>query len=34
MYFWDYGNCFLLESRRAGADININEEQFKYPSYF
>lgn len=34
MYFWDYGNCFLLESRRAGADVNLTEEKFRYPSYF
>lgn len=36
MYFWDYGNCFLLESRRAGADINAhdNVKNFRYPSYF
>jgi urocanate hydratase len=33
MYFFDYGNAFLLESSRAGADIMKNETQFKYPSY-
>ena len=35
MYFWDYGNAFLLEAGRAGADIysNNTESGFKYPSY-
>jgi urocanate hydratase len=35
MYFWDYGNAFLLEAGRAGADIysDITESGFKYPSY-
>jgi urocanate hydratase len=41
MYFFDYGNAFLLESSRAGADVMASEEQrkgrkpreFKYPSY-
>ena len=33
MYFFDYGNAFLLESSRAGADIMKNNEEFKYPSY-
>ena len=44
MYFFDYGNAFLLESSRAGADIfnpgmdadTIDTEQvrkFRYPSY-
>ncbi|MGB0166665.1 MAG: urocanate hydratase [Luteibaculum sp.] len=32
-YFFDYGNAFLLESSRAGADILNKEGQFKYPSY-
>lgn len=32
MYFFDYGNAFLLESSRAGADI-MDGEKFKYPSY-
>ena len=34
MYFFDYGNAFLLESSRAGADV-MNKEtgNFKYPSY-
>ncbi|MFN3875596.1 MAG: urocanate hydratase [Flavobacteriales bacterium] len=34
MYFFDYGNAFLLESKRAGADIGgRNGEEFRYPSY-
>ncbi|HBX53592.1 MAG: urocanate hydratase [Bacteroidetes bacterium RIFOXYA12_FULL_35_11] len=33
MYFFDYGNAFLLESSRAGADILNKEGKFKYPSY-
>ena len=34
MYFFDYGNAFLLESSRAGADIaGENGRQFRYPSY-
>ncbi|MBI9035540.1 MAG: urocanate hydratase [Bacteroidales bacterium] len=33
MYFFDYGNAFLLESSRAGADIMNEKGQFKYPSY-
>lgn len=33
MYFFDYGNAFLLEASRAGADIMKNEVDFKYPSY-
>jgi len=33
MYFWDYGNAFLLESSRAGADILRKDGRFKYPSY-
>ncbi|MEK7434929.1 MAG: urocanate hydratase [Cyanobacteriota bacterium] len=33
MYFWDYGNAFLLEAGRAGADVFKNENDFKYPSY-
>ncbi|MCF8274654.1 MAG: urocanate hydratase [Flavobacteriaceae bacterium] len=33
-YFFDYGNAFLLEASRAGADImNENNIDFKYPSY-
>jgi len=33
MYFFDYGNAFLLESSRAGADILNDNGDFKYPSY-
>ncbi len=33
MYFFDYGNAFLLESSRAGADILDDKGDFKYPSY-
>ncbi|MFH0865457.1 MAG: urocanate hydratase, partial [Bacteroidota bacterium] len=33
MYFWDYGNAFLLESGRAGADILKPDGKFRYPSY-
>jgi len=33
MYFWDYGNAFLLEAGRAGADIFLENGEFKYPSY-
>ena len=35
MYFWDYGNAFLLEAGRAGADIysDKTDSGFKYPSY-
>ncbi len=33
-YFFDYGNAFLLEASRAGADIlEANGEDFIYPSY-
>ena len=33
-YFFDYGNAFLLEASRAGADIMAeNHIDFKYPSY-
>ena len=32
-YFFDYGNAFLLESSRAGADIMNPNGDFKYPSY-
>ena len=33
-FFFDYGNAFLLEASRAGADV-MNEDgiNFKYPSY-
>ena len=33
MYFFDYGNAFLLESSRAGADIMTEDGHFRYPSY-
>ncbi|MFN0032692.1 MAG: urocanate hydratase [Flavobacteriales bacterium] len=36
MYFFDYGNAFLLEASRAGGDVLSNENlnrEFKYPSY-
>ena len=40
MYFFDYGNAFLLEAGRAGADVFLNPKSkiqnpksFKYPSY-
>ena len=37
LYFWDYGNAFLLEAHRAGADVGaVNTEfglLFRYPSY-
>lgn len=33
MYFWDYGNAFLLESSRAGADVTRPDGSFRYPSY-
>lgn len=32
-YFFDYGNAFLLESSRAGADILRSDGSFRYPSY-
>jgi urocanate hydratase len=37
MFFWDYGNAFLLEARRAGAEVGVPEDatglNFRYPSY-
>merc|ERR1711884_914143 len=39
LFFWDYGNAFLLEARRAGADVSPKDKQeveataFRYPSY-
>ncbi|HKM13001.1 MAG TPA: urocanate hydratase [Bacteroidales bacterium] len=33
MYFFDYGNAFLLEASRAGADILKPDGKFRYPSY-
>ncbi len=32
-YFFDYGNAFLLEASRAGADIMKEDGTFRYPSY-
>ena len=32
-YFFDYGNAFLLEASRAGADIMKSDGEFRYPSY-
>jgi urocanate hydratase len=33
MYFWDYGNAFLLESGRAGADVFKTDGSYRYQSY-
>lgn len=37
LFFWDYGNAFLLEAHKAGADLVLKEDlghvEFKYPSY-
>ena len=33
MYFFDYGNAFMLMASRAGADIMKDETHFRYPSY-
>ncbi len=33
MYFFDYGNAFLLEASRAGADVMKGHGTFRYPSY-
>ena len=33
MFFWDYGNAFLLEASRIGADVLKPDGSFKYPSY-
>ncbi|KAG8435897.1 hypothetical protein GDO86_007116 [Hymenochirus boettgeri] len=36
MFFWDYGNAFLLEAQRAGADVQKHggsDTEFRYPSY-
>ncbi|XP_053526244.1 urocanate hydratase isoform X3 [Artibeus jamaicensis] len=35
-FFWDYGNAFLLEAQRAGADVEkkgAERTEFRYPSY-
>ena len=33
MHFWDYGNAFLLECSKAGADVISESGDFRYPSY-
>jgi len=37
MFFWDYGNAFLLEASNSGADVmkpeSISSNDFRYPSY-
>jgi len=33
MYFWDYGNAFLLESGRAGAQVFQKDGSYRYQSY-
>jgi urocanate hydratase len=33
MYFWDYGNAFLLEAKRANAEVTKPDGSFTYPSY-
>ncbi len=33
MYFFDYGNAFLLEASRAGAEVGGSDREFRYPSY-
>lgn len=37
LFFWDYGNAFLLEAKRAGADVSHSHDptgmKFRYPSY-
>ena len=33
MHFWDYGNAFLLEADRAGADVSGEGGGFRHPSY-
>jgi urocanate hydratase len=33
MSFWDYGNAFLLEASRAGAEVLRDDGRFRYPSY-
>ncbi len=33
MYFWDYGNAFLLEAGRAGAEVFKQDKTYRYPSY-
>ena len=31
MNFWDYGNAFLLEASKAGADVTSDDGEFRYP---
>lgn len=37
LFFWDYGNAFLLEAKRCGADVSAHDDptglKFRYPSY-
>ncbi len=33
MFFWDYGNAFLLEASRVGANVLLEDGSFRYPSY-
>lgn len=33
MFFWDYGNAFLVQAQRAGADVLRSDGTFRYPSY-
>lgn len=37
LFFWDYGNAFLLEAKRCGADVSAADDptglKFRYPSY-
>ena len=33
MSFWDYGNAFLVQAREAGADVEGQGREFRYPSY-
>ena len=33
MAFWDYGNAFMLQASRAGAEITSPDGSFRYPSY-
>lgn len=37
LFFWDYGNAFLLEAQRCGADVSARDDptglKFRYPSY-
>jgi len=33
MSFWDYGNAFLVQAGKAGADVMKADGEFRYPSY-